>query len=254
MSNSTAKELREEGIGYYQESRSFTFSIVSILPLVVAYHLGIVQSGHTERNMAETWLTGPLQLVGLEAAHVLNLLLVIAFIAVLVRSGQKRPFTPFVVVAMVGEAALYAALLYKGAPALAGMLDERASHVFFSMNFKAPASLLLALGAGVYEELVFRLLLLGGGALLLREVFRWSKAWSLGVALVVSSLLFAGAHHLGALGEPLESYSFCFRAVCGLLLGFVFLTRGIGIAVWTHAIYNALVMMQRIGAWSAGGG
>jgi hypothetical protein len=60
MSNSTAKELREEGIGYYQESRSFTFSIVSILPLVVAYHLGIVQSGHTERNMAETWLTGPL--------------------------------------------------------------------------------------------------------------------------------------------------------------------------------------------------
>jgi membrane protease YdiL (CAAX protease family) len=67
--------------------------------------------------------------------------------------------------------------------------------------------------------------------------------------LVVSSVLFALVHHIGPLGEPLESYSFVYRALCGMLLGTLFLVRGFGVAVWTHAIYNALALLQE----SAGG-
>ena len=99
------------------------------------------------------------------------------------------------------------------------------------------------MGAGVYEELVFRLALIGGGALLLRKVFLWNRRFSVAVMLVISSLLFAAAHHVGPLGEPVESYSFLYRAVCGLLLGLVFLGRGLGVAAWTHSLYNALVML-----------
>lgn len=249
MSRDESKEQRAAGIDYFHESKSFALSIVSIIPLILVYHCGIVQSGYGVRNMAESWLVGPLQLVGLEAAHLLNIALVIALIAVLWRSERTASVSLMLVVAMIGEGAFYAALLYKGGPTIAGLLDERASHVIFAVDFTPAAPLFLALGAGVYEELVFRLLLLGGGAWLMRKVFLWNRTWSVAVALVVSSVFFATVHHIGPLGEPFESYSFLFRTVCGLLLGVVFLVRGLGVAVWTHAIYNALVMFQLADAW-----
>ena len=95
----------------------------------------------------------------------------------------------------------------------------------------------------MYEELVFRLLMVGGGTLVLQKVCRWSPALSMGVCLVISSLLFSAVHHVGPLGEPFDGYVFTFRAICGLLLGVVYLTRGFGVAVWTHALYNALVIL-----------
>jgi len=101
---------------------------------------------------------------------------------------------------------------------------------------------------GIPPGVYFRLLLIGGGALLLGKVFLWGRRPCVGVMLVISSLLFAAAHHAGPLGEPFESYSFLYRAVCGLLLGVVFLTRGLGVAAWTHAVYNALVLAQQAGA------
>jgi hypothetical protein len=245
MGKETPTALREEGLDYFRESRSFALSIVSILPLVVAYHWGIIRSGYAERNMAEVWLVGPLRLVGLEAAHVLNVMLVLAFVAVILRSARSRSFSLVATVGIVAEAAFYATLLFKAGPALAGLLDERASRVFFALSLRPYGPVLLALGAGVYEELLFRLLLVGGGTWLLSRLFMWSKPVSMLVALVVSSLLFAAAHHLGPLGEPLESYSFVFRTTCGLVLGALFLARGLGVAVWTHAVYNALVMVEQ---------
>ena len=231
--------------GYFAESRTFASGVVSVLPLMFVYHWGIIQSGYGERNLAQAWLVGPLQLVGLEAAHLLNVALVIALLAVLWRSGRSSSFSLLAAVGIAGESALYAVLLYKAAPALAGLLDERASGLAFTINWQRHAPFCLALGAGVYEELLFRLLLIGGGALLLGKVFMWSRTPSMAVMLVISSLLFAGAHHVGPLGEPLESYSFLYRTVCGVALGALFLARGFGVAAWTHSIYNALVLAQQ---------
>jgi membrane protease YdiL (CAAX protease family) len=236
---------------YYAESRSFALGLLSVLPIVVLYHLGIVRSGHGARNMAEVWLEGPLSLVGLEAAHLLNVALLVAFIAVLVRGRDAGPPNLLLILGIIGEGAAYAALLYKAAPMVAGLVDDRASTVFFSIEMFLPGrthDYLLALGAGVYEELVFRLLLLGGGTALLSKVFMWERRWSVGVMLAISSLLFAAAHHIGPYRDPVESYSLIYRTVCGALLGAIFLTRGFGIAVWTHAIYNALVMAQQVAA------
>jgi hypothetical protein len=237
------------GTGYFEESRSLAMGLVSVLPIVALYHVGIIRSGYAERNMAEVWLGGPLHLVGLGAAHILNVALILAFVAVLFRSARSQAFHLLIVPGIIGEGALYAAILFQGAPALASLVDSRAERVLFAANLQlnmpaGAAEYLLALGAGVYEELVFRLLLLGGGAWLMQKVFLWTRGWSLGVMLVLSSLLFALAHHIGPLGEPLESYSFIYRTLCGVLLGTVFVTRGFGIAVWTHAIYNALALFQ----------
>lgn len=243
MSQNDAPAAGKEGLSYFEQSRSFALGIASILPLAVLYQCGIVQSGYAERNLAEVWLSGPMRLFGLEAATALNALLVVAFVAVLWRSEGSWAFHWTVVAAMVAEAGLYAVALYKGGPILAALLNQRACGFFFAVGLRGAAPLLLALGAGVYEELLFRLLLIGGVAWVLHRLWGWDKAWSVGLMLVVSSVLFSLAHYVGPLGESARTYSFLFRAVCGLALGTVFLWRGLGVAVWTHAIYNGLVMV-----------
>ena len=108
-------------------------------------------------------------------------------------------------------------------------------------------NLTMALGAGIYEELFFRVIVMGGMALLL---VRWGKlspfaGWL--IAAFVSSLVFSAFHYVGALGDPFELQSFMFRFVAGLLLAGLYGLRGFGIAVWTHALYDVLVMVLRGG-------
>ncbi len=232
-----------KGFNYLRETRSFGLSVVSILPLIVLYHCGIVQSGYPVRNLAQVWLEGPLQLVGLHAAHLLNVALIVALVAVLSRSDSEGGTGLLMVVVMIAEGLLYGYALYTGGEVLTRAVFERASGVLFAVSFRDYAPLLLALGAGVYEELFFRLLLLGGGSLLMSRLFGWDKRLSLALGLVVSSALFAGAHHIGPLGEEFNSYVFLFRALSGALLGVIYIFRGFGIAVWTHSIYNLLAVL-----------
>ena len=238
------KDRNKKGeLGYFSESRSLPLSIVSILPLAMLYQIGIVQRGYAVRNMAEVWLEGPFGLIGLHAAQVLNVAVILALVIVLWRSDHTGIPSLMLVPVMIAEAAVYALLLHRSSVVLAQAVYSEAHRVFFAIHLKSSAELLLALGAGVYEELLFRLLMVGGGALLLQKVFLWDRTRSVAACLVGSSLLFSAVHHLGPLGEPLDGYVFTFRAICGLLLGVVYLTRGFGLAVWTHSLYNALVVL-----------
>jgi membrane protease YdiL (CAAX protease family) len=232
------------GPGYFRQSQSLALSLVSILPLVVLYHCGIAQAHYPVRNLAEVWLGGPLAAFGLHAAHVLNVALIAAMVAVLAGSKARAPASPLLPVVMVAEAALYAVLLHKGGVAAALALNTTGGTVLFAVGLRAPPSLLLALGAGVYEELLFRLLLVGGMSLALVELLKCDRAFAVGSALVASSLVFAAVHHVGPFGEPFSEYRFAFRVACGLALGGIYVTRGLGVAVWTHAIYNAMAVLS----------
>ena len=103
--------------------------------------------------------------------------------------------------------------------------------------------IVLAVGAGVYEEVVFRLLLLGGMMFLLMRALlmrRWS-AWV--IATVISSLLFALAHHVGPFGEPLRWGAFVYRSLAGLTFGLIYTLRGLAVTVYTHTFYDLYVLL-----------
>jgi membrane protease YdiL (CAAX protease family) len=250
MADTTDRTPETPRLSYWRESRTFALSIISILPLIVMYHYGIIRSGAGVRNLAEMWLEGPLHLLGLGAANVLNIALLAALLAALWTRRGPLSFSLLVLGLMVVEAGVYAALLYRGGAAVTQALHERADGIFFSLDAVDSGRLMLALGAGVYEELIFRFVLLGGLALVLRKVFLWDMRWSCAAALIVSSLLFAAAHHIGPMGDELTSYRFLFRTVCGFALGAVFLARGLGVTVWTHALYNGIVALAQAGATS----
>jgi membrane protease YdiL (CAAX protease family) len=95
-------------------------------------------------------------------------------------------------------------------------------------------------GAGIYEEVLFRLVLF--------YILGW-LFWLLGLTplvsavlvALVSAFLFSAAHHIGPYGQPFNTYVFLFRVLAGLYFGLLYLLRGFGIAVGTHAFYDVLV-------------
>jgi hypothetical protein len=97
--------------------------------------------------------------------------------------------------------------------------------------------LVVSLGAGIYEELLFRVLLVSGIAWAGIHI-GWRRDVAIGVAVVLSALIFSGFHYLGPLGDPFTMPSFTFRAIAGLLLSGLYVARGFGITAWTHALYD----------------
>jgi membrane protease YdiL (CAAX protease family) len=104
-------------------------------------------------------------------------------------------------------------------------------------------SVTLALGAGIYEELVFRVLLMGGLALLFNRGLRLGLTASWVTAALLSSVVFSLFHYLGSAGDTFTLASFLFRFVSGAVLAALYGLRGFGVAVWTHALYDVLVML-----------
>jgi membrane protease YdiL (CAAX protease family) len=103
----------------------------------------------------------------------------------------------------------------------------------------------MSLGAGVYEETVFRLGIMAGLAALLERgigLRRWVAA---SLALAVSSLLFSAMHHIPPYGDPFTLGVFTFRVLAGACFGLLFWFRGFAIAVYTHALYDLYVLVVR---------
>ena len=248
QSDRRADRPRRAGKGqppsYLEETHRPGLIVALILPLVVLYQIGIVQSGYATRNIAEVWMMRALGMLGIPAAGVINALTLVALIYALWKLRQTGPISFGFIAAMVLESTLYAVLIFRTV-AIAAAVVHRNVESFLVLDNVPWTSLWLSIGAGVYEELLFRLFLVGGGVMVLQKVFRWNKFWSCVAALIVSSLLFSAAHHVSPAGEQFNSFVFIFRALCGLGLGTIFITRGLGIAVWTHAIYNVLVLWTR---------
>jgi hypothetical protein len=92
-------------------------------------------------------------------------------------------------------------------------------------------------GAGVHEELLFRLIIMCGGAWLIRACGIKHTA-AVVFALLGSSVIFAAAHHVGPGGEPFQLYAFFDRTAGGLLLGAIAYQRSLAHAVYAHFLYD----------------
>jgi hypothetical protein len=109
------------------------------------------------------------------------------------------------------------------------------------------AGLVLSLGAGFYEELVFRVILFGLGLKAIAILFPLAVPMHRGFVAVgwavAAAAVFSAWHYVGALGEPFEPRSFVFRWVCGIVFTLIYAFRGFAPAVWTHAIYDIWVLV-----------
>ena len=99
----------------------------------------------------------------------------------------------------------------------------------------------LSLGAGLYEELFFRVILV---SLLISiyKMFTTNAPVATSLSIVSAALIFSGVHYVGFYGDTFTLHSFLFRFLFGLGLNLIYVKRGFGIAAWTHAVYDLIVV------------
>jgi hypothetical protein len=96
-----------------------------------------------------------------------------------------------------------------------------------------------SLGAGIYEEFIFRLAALTIMHLIFVDFLRLPRLWANPAMVVAAAILFSAYHYLGR--EPFDARIFAFRTVAGIYFGTVFLTRGFGVTAGTHAAYDVIL-------------
>lgn len=240
---------------YYQRARAPRYSLLFVLPLFLLYEaLAASQAAAggaaVVRNAADVMLKTPFVLFSGprgSMAFFATVMAVCVFVVLRDLRKSRERLRPGTFTLMFAESAVLALLL----GIVVGMITQR---LIGALALSAQAAgtgldqmslgtrLMLALGAGLYEELLFRVLLVGGLAAALRWLLPGRSFAGL-LAAVVGAFVFSAFHYVGEYGDPLELASFTYRAVAGLVFSGLYLTRGFGITAWTHALYDVYVMV-----------
>ena len=241
--------LRADARAYWAASRSHRYSLLFALPLLVVYELleavaPVRAGGGVVRNGADVILTGLFTwMLGPRGPLVFMALVIGISLWLIWRDRKTGPIRRGYFGVMIAEAGLLALVF--------GLVVGTATiHIIGPLRgLSAPAGvpgelakLTLSLGAGLYEELLFRVVLVALIANAMR-LAGFSRMTSGIIATLLGAIVFSAFHYLGSLGEPFTLESFVFRAVAGVAFSALYLTRGFGITAWTHALYDIAVMM-----------
>ena len=102
----------------------------------------------------------------------------------------------------------------------------------------------LAVGAGIYEEFLFRVLLIAGISVILGFIFQWSDKTRNWAAMVIAAGIFSSFHFIGEYGDFFSFNIFMVRFLAGIALGTLYFLRGFGITAWSHAVYDLIVLTR----------
>lgn len=110
------------------------------------------------------------------------------------------------------------------------------------------ASIVTGIGAGIYEEFVFRLILICVLMILFQDLLRMGHFNAIVLAILVSSGLFSAYHHIDFLSgrpnamDPFDITEFAFRTLAGVYFAILYAIQGFGITAGTHAFYNIIAV------------
>lgn len=243
-------QARSDGVNYWFESQRPLASLVFIAPLLAAYEVGVLLLGSGAiRNGADVWLRQLLELAGFGQYFLLPVLCVCILLGWHHTTRQPWEVSPSVLRGMACECVVLALCLRFVLHLQSGLFDPGVASPAASLSAETQETarrLVGFLGAGVYEELLFRLILLSGVVWLLRSL-EATPATSVLTAALATSLFFALAHYIGPHAETLDWHSqwfwftFLFRFLAGMFFSLLFVLRGFGIAAGAHAGYDILV-------------
>ncbi|MFQ3594287.1 MAG: CPBP family glutamic-type intramembrane protease [Gemmataceae bacterium] len=204
----------------------------------------------TVRNGADHWIRTALDGVGVRAVWLPPSLLAFGFMLWSWIAWDQRPHDLLgVLCGMILESIAFALGLWAVSRALAPLLTHAGVELTITPELPISASetalrqAITYLGAGIYEEAIFRLVLFSAMVGLLRLLDLPHLAAVL-IAALASAVLFSMAHHVGPYGQAYSNYLFVFRLAAGLYFALLFQMRGFGVAVGAHACYNVMVSIS----------
>ena len=230
---------------YLRSTRHPWSSVLFLAPLLAAYEGGVLLLGGNRaaelRNGADAWLRWGLEAFGVGQVFAAPVVVLAVLLAWSWWRWADRPADPVATwFGMAFESALFAVLLWQFSRNFGPLIDHLGVRLEITFQTGRAAQVLTYIGAGIYEEVLFRLGLFLGLALLLRAVLV-PRTLALLLSAAAAAAAFAAAHHVGPYGEPMNAYVFLFRVLAGLYFTGLFVGRGFGVAVGAHAGYDVLV-------------
>jgi hypothetical protein len=236
-------------MSYWSATRHPAPCLFFVLPLLIVYEYGVISIGGAQsyavRNGADVWLRSMLASTGFTSPWLAPLLVFLVLFIWAFRHRHNPPGElPSTVIGMALESIAYGLFFWTLSRMFGPMLESLgirlATPGIKSATVTPLSQTITFIGAGVYEEVIFRLAIFSGGVMLLTYAgFPWLMATT--IAALGSAFAFAAVHHVGINGEIVNAYVFSFRFLAGMVFTGLFLWRGFGITVGAHAIYDILV-------------
>ena len=228
---------------YWRYSRSAYYSAVAALPLLVIYEILIVLSQSRYwgiRNAADVWIRTFLMAFDLQAQHITFVLIGISLALIPIAKSRARG---------IKLKANYFALMFAECLAFSLILGVVLQSILRLGGLSSGShgsglmqNLALSVGAGLFEEIIFRVILLNLLFLLLSPLLK-KKVVVAVVSVLLASFLFSLSHYVGTMADTWQLYSFMFRWAAGLLFTVLYFVRGFAITAYTHALYDIWVLV-----------
>ncbi|HEV2292795.1 MAG TPA: CPBP family intramembrane glutamic endopeptidase [Tepidisphaeraceae bacterium] len=239
----TGNAARALPAGYFAQSELPLASLALLLPLLVLYEVGTRHfasnafAGTEHRIIAFKLMQDFFHLFGASGRYLPALAIVGVLLAWHIARNDPWRVKPGTLAGMTAEGC------FLGLPLLAiGILGLRYMAAGTASDWRG--MVVLSIGAGIYEELVFRLIAFTLLHLLLVDLLDLPASSAGVITVLAASLLFSVYHYLG--DEPFEWRTFAFRTFAGIYFGIVFLFRGFGITACSHASYDVCVVALKV--------
>jgi hypothetical protein len=253
----TTPTRRAKRIGsYWEASRSHRYSLLFALPLLLIYEaLAALLAGDRSvagvRNGADVLIKSLFIAIAGHRGPLLFMAIVIGISLWLVwrdlrASGGRLEAWVFggMVLESLALSLVFGLVVGALTIRILGPLGALATQTGGEMEtMSSPARLMLSIGAGLYEELLFRVVIVSAIANGARLLFGWRRAAAGVIATLLGALIFSAFHYIGPYGDDFALQSFTFRTIAGVMFSALYLTRGFGITAWTHAMYDVMVLL-----------
>ena len=234
-------------ISYWNVTKNIYYSLLFIFPMLFLYEsmCWIQYFGQSAeiRNGADVLIRQIIFTMGDGSERVYGLLLLIIFFGVMffnrkVVENGKLKFTFLLL--MIFESLLWCIgfiiIMSVSGQLLLSIMERNI----------IPEQFYLAIGAGIWEELLFRVGAIGLSLNFLTKVVGYSEIYSVIIAVIFSAVIFSLFHYLGPFGDNFAYKSFYLRTLAGIFLGSLYIFRGFGITVYTHIFYDMFIISMPV--------
>ena len=229
---------------YWRSTRSPLYSFLFTIPLFLIYEIGIFLTSSDDmfvlRNGADALMRQILATFGITGLYWIGVIFFIGFIITFILQRkyweQTQIHSDYFLLMMV-ESVVWSVLIY-----------FLMTNVYLLLMNPTGSMLVqqvtLAVGAGIYEEFLFRVLLIAGISVILGFIFQWSDKSRNWAAMVIAAGIFSSFHFIGEYGDFFSFNIFMIRFLAGIALGTLYFLRGFGITAWSHAVYDLIVLTR----------
>ena len=229
---------------YWRSTRSPLYSFLFTVPLFLIYEIGIFLTSSDDmfvlRNGADALMRQILAPFGITGLYWVGLIFFIGFIIAFIlqrKYWEEAQIHSDYFLLMMVESVGWSVLIY-----------FFMSNVYLLLMNPTGSMLVqqvtLAVGAGIYEEFLFRVMLIAGISVILGFIFQWSDKTRNWAAMVIAAGIFSSFHFIGEYGDFFSFNIFMVRFLAGIALGTLYFLRGFGITAWSHAVYDLIVLTR----------